>query len=85
MTPKQLAHEFFLGIRTALTCAEVSVTEYEAVMERHMTALVAEEREACAKICEERIDTMRNWPDSDMAADADLQEAADKIRARVKS
>lgn len=32
MTPKQMAHEFFLGIRQAMTCPDVSVAEYENVM-----------------------------------------------------
>lgn len=32
MTPKELAHEFFLGIRTAMTCPDVSVAEYEGVI-----------------------------------------------------
>ena len=32
MTLKQLAHEFFLGIREAMVCPDVSVSEYEGVI-----------------------------------------------------
>ena len=31
MTPEQLAHEFMLGIRAAMSCPDVSVSEYERV------------------------------------------------------
>jgi hypothetical protein len=41
--------------------------------------------EMCAKICEEPIGTMRNWPDSDAQADSQLSEAADKIRSITNS
>ena len=50
MTPKQVAHEFFLGIRTALTCAEVSVAEYEGVMAYKIEVAIKKTIEQCKDI-----------------------------------
>ncbi len=40
MTPKELAREFFLGIRTAMTCPDVSVAEYEGVIAYKITQAI---------------------------------------------
>jgi hypothetical protein len=57
MTPKQLAHEFFLGIREAMACPDVSVAEYEGVIAYKIEAMLKAEREACAKI----LDDLQCW------------------------
>lgn len=53
MTAKELAHEFFLGIRTAMTCPDVSVAEYEGVIaskvQDAIEAAVKEEKERTIK------------------------------------
>lgn len=80
MTPKQLAHEFFLGIRTAMTCPDVSVAEYEGVIADKIEAMLKEEREDCA---EEALGAM-----SDVGTDDPheaLKWAADAIRKRGSS
>ena len=52
MTAQELAHDFFLGIRAAMSCPDVSVTEYEGVIAHRIKELVANEREACARVAE---------------------------------
>ena len=52
MTAQELAHDFFLGIRAAMTCPDVNVTEYEGVMAARIEEAIANEREACAGIAD---------------------------------
>lgn len=89
MTPKELAHEFFLGIRTAMTCPDVSVSEYEGVIAHKIEASIKQEREACAKIADamyssimHHFDHQPEWKSILRQIKADIYEA---IRKRGQS
>lgn len=83
MTPKELAHEFFLGIRTAMTCPDVSVAEYEGVIAYKIEKLLVEEREAIAKHIEEQ-NRMLNELCGGHRHDAFVRDITKGIRARIQ-
>jgi len=84
-TGKTLASDFFIGIREALTCPDVSVREYEAVMAHAIDLAIEQEREACAKLMEAMIDEARDPLDDKFWShgwDVPLLRGAAAIRAR---